>query len=170
MNEVSRLKEYIEFDSIYQEWKKGENKNVLTDFDWFCVQHCQDIEKLLEENKKLKQWDSNKDSRNSRQRVANCKLIKENKWLKNRINKEMIQIDLDLKDMIIQSLRYALYRHTYALNQTCEYIKKHPNLLDSRVKKVMLTDIYERLKDNDLKDYEIADIRCLQIFIENMEE
>ena len=54
MNEVSRLKEYIEFDSIYQEWKKGENKNVLTDFDWFCVQHCQDIEKLLEENKKLK--------------------------------------------------------------------------------------------------------------------
>lgn len=141
MNEVSRLKEYIELDLIYKGWKKGENKNVLTDFDWFCVQHCQDIEKLLEENE--------------------C--------LKNKIDKEMIQIDLDLKDMIIQSLRYALYRHTYALNQTCEYIKKHPKLLDNRVKKAMLNDLYERLKDNDLKDYEIADIRSLQIFIENRE-
>lgn len=54
MNEVSRLKEYIELDLIYKGWKKGENKNVLTDFDWFCVQHCQDIEHILNENKLLK--------------------------------------------------------------------------------------------------------------------
>ena len=33
---------------------------------------------LKEENEKLKQWDNNKDTRNSRQRVANAKLHEEN--------------------------------------------------------------------------------------------
>lgn len=80
-----------------------------------------------------------------------------------------LKIDCDLKDMMIQSLRYALYRHTYALYQTCEYIKKHLEIVDKRVKTVMLKDIYERLKDKDLKDFEIADIRCLQITLENLE-
>ena len=39
---------------------------------------------LEEENQRLKQWDKNKDLRNSRQRVANAKLIKENKELKQQ--------------------------------------------------------------------------------------
>ena len=43
--------------------------------------------KLKEENEKLKQWDNNKDSRNSRQRVANAKLLKENQQLKKDYNK-----------------------------------------------------------------------------------
>ena len=40
------------------------------------------IYQLQEENEKLRQWDCNKDSRNSRQRVANKKLIKDNERLK----------------------------------------------------------------------------------------
>ena len=55
MNSEERLREYVENDLIYQEWKKSENLNVLTDFDWFCVQHCQDIEHILNENKELKE-------------------------------------------------------------------------------------------------------------------
>ena len=55
MTSEERLKEYVKLDYVYQGWKKGENENVLTDFDWFCVQHCQDIEHILEENKKIKQ-------------------------------------------------------------------------------------------------------------------
>ena len=55
MTSEERLKEYVKLDMEYQAWKKSENKNVLTDFDWFCVQHCQDIEHILKENEKLKQ-------------------------------------------------------------------------------------------------------------------
>lgn len=81
--------------------------------------------------------------------------------------KNILEINHDLKDMMIQSLRYALYRHTYALNHTCEYIRKHIEILDERVVQVMLKDIQERLKDSDLKEFERADIRCLQITLEN---
>ena len=42
------------------------------------------VEQLQQENQHLKQWDKNKDSRNSRQRVANAKLIKKNKELKQQ--------------------------------------------------------------------------------------
>lgn len=55
MTSEERLKEYVELDMEYQAWKKGENINELSDFDWFCVQHCQDIEHILKENEKLKQ-------------------------------------------------------------------------------------------------------------------
>lgn len=66
----------------------------------------QKFNELLKENKKLKekvkklsQWDINKDTRNSRQRVANAKLLKENQELKLELsgyrqailnNKEML--------------------------------------------------------------------------------
>lgn len=81
--------------------------------------------------------------------------------------KNILEINHDLKDMMIQSLRYALYRHTYALNHTCEYIKKHPEMLDERVAEIMLKDIECRLKDEDLQDFEREDIRCLQVKLEN---
>lgn len=47
------LKTYIKEDIIYQEYLKNKNKN-FSDFDKFCIQHCKDIEELLEENQKLK--------------------------------------------------------------------------------------------------------------------
>ena len=48
-----RLKEYIEKDEIYQDYKNGKSANA-SDFDKFCVRHCKDIEELLEENEELK--------------------------------------------------------------------------------------------------------------------
>ena len=42
---------------------------------------------LLEENNRFRRWDVNKDTRNSRQRVANKKLINENKMLKDELFK-----------------------------------------------------------------------------------
>lgn len=54
MTSEERLKEYVELDYVYQEWKRDENINELGDFDWFCVQHCQDIEHILNENEELK--------------------------------------------------------------------------------------------------------------------
>ena len=42
-------------------------------------------QELKEKVKKLSQWDINKDTRNSRQRVANAKLLKENQELKKHL-------------------------------------------------------------------------------------
>ena len=52
MTTEERLKQYIDSDEVYQGYKNG-NIN-LTDFEKFCIQHCKDIEEILEENQELK--------------------------------------------------------------------------------------------------------------------
>lgn len=54
MNYKERLKEYIDKDEIYQDYKQNKLINS-SDFDKFCIQHCKDIEKLLKENLELEQ-------------------------------------------------------------------------------------------------------------------
>lgn len=49
----------------------------------------------------------------------------------------------DLQDMIISSLRYALGRRTYITGETAKFIKRYPELIDERVKDVMLKDLEE---------------------------
>lgn len=58
-----------------------------------CPKSYKYILELEKENKLLKQWDKDKDTRNSRQRIANKKLLEENKLLKQALNeiKEIIQ-------------------------------------------------------------------------------
>ena len=46
-----RLREYVENDDIYSEYKNG--KCDMSDFDKFCIEHCKDIEWLLNENEEL---------------------------------------------------------------------------------------------------------------------
>lgn len=53
MNYKERLKEYIENDEIYTEYKSG--KCDMSDFDKFCIEHCKDIESLLNEVQKQKE-------------------------------------------------------------------------------------------------------------------
>ena len=45
--------------------------------------------------------------------------------------------------MIISALRYALGRRTYITSETAEFIKRYPELIDERVKSVMLRDLEE---------------------------
>ena len=52
MNCKESLKEYIDKDEIYQDYKQNKLMNP-SDFDKFCIQHCKDIEELLEENLEL---------------------------------------------------------------------------------------------------------------------
>ena len=54
MNCKENLKEYIDKDEIYQDYKQDKLMNC-SDFDKFCIQHCKDIEELLEENLELEQ-------------------------------------------------------------------------------------------------------------------
>ena len=54
MNCKERLKEYIEKDEIYQDYKQDKFMNC-SDFDNFCIQHYKNNEELLEENLELEQ-------------------------------------------------------------------------------------------------------------------
>ncbi len=51
---IKNLKTYIREDEIYQKFKNGEFSVVnekgikeISDFDRFCIDHCKDIEKVL---------------------------------------------------------------------------------------------------------------------------
>ena len=53
MNTQERLKQYVEEDSIYNDYLNG--KTNISDFDKFCIQHCKDIKEILNENKNQKE-------------------------------------------------------------------------------------------------------------------
>lgn len=53
MTSKERLLEYIKADVVYQEWKQNKDKE-FSDFERFCIQHCEDIKEILKENKQLK--------------------------------------------------------------------------------------------------------------------
>lgn len=57
MDYKERLKQYLEDDVIYSKYKSG--KCDMSDFDKFCIEHCKDIECLLNENEELKEQLSN---------------------------------------------------------------------------------------------------------------
>lgn len=63
----------------------GENDYLLTNDEIKCLLNY--ITNLQKENEKLKQWDCNKDTRNSRQRTANKNLLKQLENYKSRNEK-----------------------------------------------------------------------------------
>lgn len=69
----------------------------------------------------------------------------------------MIEITRDLKDIVCCSLRYALGRKTYITSLVSDYIMEHPELIDERVKGVMLKDIEEYL---DCRNIYYKDDEC----------
>lgn len=69
----------------------------------------------------------------------------------------MIEITRDLKDIVCCSLRYALGRKTYITSLVSDYIIDHPELIDERVKNVMLKDIEEYL---DCRNIYYKDDEC----------
>lgn len=58
----------------------------------------------------------------------------------------MLEITRDLKDIVCCSLRYALGRRTYITSLISGYVMEHPELIDERVKGIMLKDIEEYLE------------------------
>lgn len=52
MTNKKRVREYIEQDQIYQDWKSGKLID-LSDFDKFCIDNCKAIEELLNEVEEL---------------------------------------------------------------------------------------------------------------------
>lgn len=52
-----------------------------------------------------------------------------------------IEIDWDLRDIVISAVRYALGRRTMMPSATTSYIIAHSELVDKRVKQVLLRDL-----------------------------
>ena len=74
----------------------------------------------------------------------------------------MIQIDYDLKDIVICALRYAIGRKTYVTEEVCGYIKEHPELIDERVKTVMLRDLEDLGKYYEKNDIDYVTFNNLR--------
>lgn len=69
----------------------------------------------------------------------------------------MIQVNYELQDIVICALRYAIGRKTYVTEEVTSYIMKHPELINTRVKMIMLRDlqdINDYYEDTDI-DYQI---------------
>ena len=69
----------------------------------------------------------------------------------------MITIDYKLQDIVLCALRYAIGRKTYVTSEVCEFIMQHSNLIDDRVKTIMLRDL-----ENLDEYYKTDDIDYLQ--------
>ncbi len=76
----------------------------------------------------------------------------------------MIELKLNyvLRDMIISALRYALGRRTYITAETSEFIVENKDIIDGRMRQVMLSDLQEYLErrnkgfiSDDKCDYEV---------------
>ena len=72
----------VRANAIFKKGISHEEFLKLFESNYFILCNKDYITNLQEENIKLKQWDCNKDSRNSRQRVELKKLMKENERLK----------------------------------------------------------------------------------------
>ena len=59
----------------------------------------------------------------------------------------------DFQDIVICALRYALGRRTYITKSTADFIKEYPEIIDNRVKSVMLKDLEEYFEYRHNKFY-----------------
>lgn len=73
-------------------------------------------QELKEKIKKLSQWDTDKDTRNSRQRVANAKLLKENQELKKQLENKYEKVGTLTNELLYEE-------NTKLINQQKEFIK-----------------------------------------------
>lgn len=69
----------------------------------------------------------------------------------------MIEINKDLRDIVISALRYAIGRKTYVTLSTCDFIMENSRMIDKHMKNVMLNDLkkLEDYYDKDDCDYKI---------------
>ena len=72
-----------------------------------------------------------------------------------------IKNEYDFKNTVICALRYALGRKTYITKSTADFIKDYPEIIDERVKYVMLNDLNDYFNyRNAPENYFISDDEC----------
>ena len=82
---------------------------------------------------------------------AIMKIADERDELKEKIKNNIIIKDLhNFQDIVISALRYSLGRRTYITYETADFIKKHNEIINERVKNVMLRDLEEYFNCRDV--------------------
>ena len=71
----------------------------------------------------------------------------------------MIEINRDLRDIVISALRYAIGRKTYVTLSTCDFIMNNSRIIDKHMRDVMLKDL------KNLADYYDKDDCDYKMFI-----
>lgn len=108
---INNLKEYIEQDEIYQDYKKGiepYHNDGNTDFEWFCIGHCKDIENVINELENLKQIEKE-------HQIINGKLREENQELRADYGTKA-QVERDL-------LKEKNKKYKEAIDKAIEFIE-----------------------------------------------
>ena len=77
--------------------------------------------------------------------------------IKSFRNQPFVLIDDDFGEMMNWAVRYALGRRTYAVGDTCRFVKSVLPYLDHKTLFVMARDIQEKTDLNDLGDVCDAD-------------
>ena len=125
MNKEERLREYINKDYSYINYKTGVEDG--TDFDKFCIQHCKDIEELLEENEKLK----------ADLQLYRGALKRENEAI-HRAN--------DLEEVIDKAIEYIKEKYDYILGD--DTFLDHDEIIDRK----QIIHILELLGDKEVSE------------------
>lgn len=101
---------------------------------------------LLEENQRLKQWDKNKDTRNSRQRVANARLLKENKKLKEELHNCSIEIQrLNEMDLTCPTFCTKLKERDEVIDEIKNTVKKYVTEKETKTNSIKQFEKYMEL-------------------------
>lgn len=121
MTTKDRLKQYIEEDKIYNNWVNN-NLNELSDFDKFCIQHCNDIKEILEENQELKKQLKIKQDGFTSSIEDLCEYARENERLQKQleIGKEQYNDLVEEKEKIQEELSSKILQLD---NQQKEFIE-----------------------------------------------
>ena len=73
---------------------------------------------------------------------------------KEKPKANLAEIDDDIKTIAICAVRYAIGRQTYMPGLVIDFIRRHPEIVDEKVRVVMLRDIEEndRINEYDMPD------------------
>ena len=81
----------------------------------------------------------------------------------------MIEINRDLRDIVISALRYAIGRKTYITYSTCDFIMKNSRMIDNPMKNVMLNDLKNIDDYYDKNSCDYKKFTELREFLESLE-
>ena len=150
-------------ENILNEYVKLINKGYCSDCkELNCIDNfphkkiVKAIEHLQQENQRLKQQNINKDTRNSRQRVANAKLIKENKELKDKIK---------IKDSISSNSIKDLYQYATILTGFEKWLDEEIKKLKQSQQEIINLNISNISKATNIREFNLkitANLICFE--------
>lgn len=157
---------------------KKQDDIILTMLAFFIDEMCESGISTDEEINRLFNEGNEKEFKKMVKEYRELQSVTRSKAIKTiiRLKKEklIIKNKYDFQDVVISALRYALGRKTYITKSTVDFVKEYPEIIDKRVKQVMLRDLNNYFEDrikweykDDECDYQVW--LSLKIWLENIE-